>query len=168
MSERISVLICTYNYARYLPQCLMSVLNQTHRPDEIIVLDDGSSDDTPQLMRRFPDVRYAYQENTGKAVAFGRAFLLSTGDIVCHLDADDYWDLHKLESVLRCLGENPNLGGVLHDVSYVDASGRDLHFAWARQHPTEPMTLTLDDCEDVTFLYPLPKARGRFFGVPNT
>lgn len=168
VSARVSVLICTYNYARYLPRCLTSVLNQTRPPDEVIVLDDGSKDGTPEVMKGFPDVRYVYQENTGKAVAFGRAFALSTGDIVCHLDADDYWDLHKLESVLRCFGENPNLGGVIHEVSYVDDCGRMLHFPWVSQHPNEPITLTLDESEDVSFLYPLPKARGRFFGVPTT
>ena len=168
MSERVSVVICTYNYGRYLPQCLSSVLKQTRPADEIIVLDDGSTDSTPEVMKTFPEVHYVYQQNTGKAVAFGRAFSLSSGDIVCHLDADDYWDLHKLERVLRCLEENPNLGGVVHEVGYVDASGRDLHFPWASQYPDEAMALTLDDCEDVGFLYPLPKARGRFFGVPNT
>ncbi len=165
---RVSVLICTYNYARYLPQCLTSALNQTRPPDEILVLDDGSTDGTPEVMREFPGVRYVYQKNTGKAVAFGRAFSLSTGDLICHLDADDYWELPKLERVLRCLRENPDLGGVLHEVSYVDASGHALQFPWASQHPAEPVALTLDECEDVGFLYPLPKARGRFFGVPNT
>jgi glycosyltransferase involved in cell wall biosynthesis len=168
VSERVSVLICTYNYARYLPRCLTSVLNQTRPPDEIIVLDDGSSDDTPELMTKFPEVRYGYQENTGKAVAFGRAFSLSTGDIICHLDADDYWEPDKLEKVLHCFQRNPNLGGVLHEVSYVDGSGQPLNFPWITQHPTEPKTLTLDGCADVTFLYSLPKASGRFFGVPNT
>lgn len=168
MSVRVSVLICTYNYARYLPQCLTSVLGQTRPPDEVIVLDDGSTDGTTEVMKNFPGVHYVYQENTGKAVAFGRAFALSSGDIVCHLDADDYWELHKLERVLRALGENPNLGGAVHEVSYVDGSGRALDFAWTSKHPTEPATLTLDECEDVSFLYPLPKARGRFFGVPNT
>ena len=168
MSERISVLICTYNYARYLPRCLKSVLNQTHPPDEVIVLDDGSTDGTPEMMKQFPDVRYVYQENTGKAVAFGRAFSLASGDIICHLDADDYWELHKLEQVLGCLERSPNLSGVVHEVSYVDASGSPIQFPWTSNLPLDPMTLTLDECEDVGFLYPLPKARGRFFGVPNT
>lgn len=168
MSARVSVLICTYNYGRYLPQCLASVLNQTRPPDEIIVFDDGSTDGTPELMKQFPQVRYFYQQNTGKAVAFGRAFSLSTGDIVCHLDADDYWELHKLERVLRCFEENPEIGGVVHEVRHVDASGRDLNFPWASQHPAEALRLTLEECADVGFLYPLPKARGRFFGVPNT
>lgn len=168
MSERVSVLICTYNYARYLPQCLTSVLNQTRPPDEIVVLDDGSIDGTPEVMKSFPEVRYVYQRNTGKAVAFGRAVSLSTGDILCHLDADDYWDTRKLERVLTYFEKNPNLGGVIHEVDHVDASGRALHFPWSSQHPTEPMALTLAECEDVGFLYPLPKGRGRFFGVPNT
>jgi glycosyltransferase involved in cell wall biosynthesis len=166
--ERVSVLICTYNYARYLPHCLKSVLSQTHPPDEVIVLDDGSRDGTPEMMKAFPEVRYVYQENTGKAVAFGRAFSIASGDIICHLDADDYWEPHKLERVLRCLQENPNIGGVIHEVSYVDDSGGAIQFPWASDHPLEPTTLALDDCDDVGFLYPLPKARGRFFGVPNT
>jgi glycosyltransferase involved in cell wall biosynthesis len=168
MSERVSVLICTHNYAAYLPECLISVLNQTRCPDEVIVLDDGSTDATPELMKQFPEVRYVYQQNTGKAVAFGRAFALSSGNIICHLDADDYWDLHKLERVLSCLAEDPNLGGVVHEVNHVDASGRPIQFPWTAEHPAEQMRLALDECEDVGFLYPLPKARGRFFGVPIT
>jgi glycosyltransferase involved in cell wall biosynthesis len=168
MSARVSVLICTYNYARYLPQCLASVLNQTHPPDEVIVIDDGSTDGTADVMREFPEVCYVYQENAGKAVAFGRAFSLSTGDIIFHLDADDYWELSKLERVLHCFEENANLGGVIHEVTHVDASGNAIQFPWTMRHRTEPATLTLDDSEDVSFLYPLPKARGHFFGVPNT
>lgn len=168
MTERVSVLICTHNYARYLSQCLASVLNQTRRPDEIIVLDDGSTDTTPELMKQFPEVHYVYQQNAGKAVAFGRAFALSSGSIICPLDADDYWDLHKLERVLSCLAEDPNLGGVIHEVDYVDALGRPIQLPWTTEHPAEQMRLTLDESEDVGFLYPLPKARGRFFGVPIT
>jgi glycosyltransferase involved in cell wall biosynthesis len=168
MSERVSVLICTYNYARYLPQCLASVLGQTHPPDEVIVLDDGSTDATPELMKQFPDVRYVYQENTGKAVAFGRAVALATGDIICHLDADDYWEPRKLDQVMRCLSANQKLGGALHEVRYVDASDSALEFPWVSPAPREPLVLTLDESEDVSFLYGLPRAHGRFFGVPNT
>lgn len=168
MSERVSVLICTYNYARYLPQCLESVLNQTRPPDEIIVVDDGSADGTPELMKQFPEVLYVYQQNAGKAAAFGRALSLSKGGIICHLDADDYWELHKLERVLHCLTEDSRIGGVVHEVGYVDGYGRALHFPWDRHDPAESLLLTLDECEDASFLYRLPKTRGRFRGVPNT
>src|SRR4029077_7927400 len=143
MSERVSVLICTHNYAAYLPQCLISVLNQTRRPDEVIVLDDGSTDGTPELMKQFPEVRYVYQQNAGKAAAFGRALSLSRGEIVCHLDADDYWELDKLARVLPYLGKDASIGGVVHEVSYVDAYGRALHFPWDQQHPAESLLLTL-------------------------
>lgn len=168
VSERVSVLIATYNYARYLPQCLGRLLNQTRPPDEIVVVDDGSSDGTPELMKQFPEVRYVYQQNAGKPAAFGRALSFSSGEIVCHLDADDYWELDKLERVLHCLKKDPAIGGVVHEVSYVDAYGRALHFPWERQHPAEPLLLTLDGCEDTGFLYPLPKTRGRNFGAANT
>ena len=168
MSERVSVLISTYNYARYLPQCLGSVLNQTRPPAEIVVVDDGSVDGTPELMKQFPEVRYVYQQNEGKAGAFGRALSLSSGEIVCHLDADDYWELDKLERVLHCLGEDSRIGGVVHEVSYVDAYGRALSFPWDQPYPAEALLLTLDECEDAGFLYRLPKTRGRFRGVPNT
>jgi glycosyltransferase involved in cell wall biosynthesis len=168
VTERVSVLICTYNHGRYLEQCLSSVLNQTRPPDEVIVVNDGSTDGTLEVMKQFPQVLCIHQQNTGKAVAFGRAFSLSTGDIICHLDADDYWDLHKLERVMRCFEANPNLGGVLHEVTHVDASGNVIQFPWSIKQPGRPTTLTLAESEDVGFLYPLPGARGRFFGVPGT
>jgi glycosyltransferase involved in cell wall biosynthesis len=166
--ERVSILICTYNYGRYLPQCLNSVLCQTQASDEVIVLDDGSTDETPEVIQQFPQVRYVYQQNKGIAEAFGRAVSLSKGDIICHLDADDYWMPGKLERVRRCFAENSSIGGVVHEVSYVDASGNQIHFPWESQHPDTPLILTLEECEDVGFLYPLPKARGRSFGVPTT
>lgn len=168
MSERVSVLVCTYNYGRYLAQCLASVLNQTRPPDEVIVIDDESTDDTPQIMKRFPDVRYVRQENTGKAVAFGRAFSFSTGDVICHVDPDDYWEPRKLERVLACFTSNPNLGGVIHEARHVDASDHPVQLPWAANHPQKPMMMTLDESEDVGFLYPLPGARGCFFGVTHT
>jgi glycosyltransferase involved in cell wall biosynthesis len=168
MSERVSVLICTYNYACYLPQCLTSVVTQTRLADEVIVIDDGSTDGTPELMKQFRDVRYIHQENTGKATAFERAVALSTGDIICHLDADDYWEPRKLDQVIHCFSVNSKLGGVLHEVHYVNGSGSDLEFAWNSNLPQEPVVLTLDESEDVSFLYALPRSRGRFFGVPNT
>ena len=168
MSERVSVLIATYNYARYLPQCLGSVLNQTRPPDEIVVVDDGSTDGTPELMKQFPEVRYVYQQNAGKAAAFGRALSLSSGEIVCHLDADDYWELDKLARVLHCLEEIPELAASFTRSAMWTLMASALHFPWDRQHPAESLLLTLDECEDASFLYRLPKTRGRFWGVPNT
>ena len=65
-------------------------------------------------MRRFPQVRYIWQENTGKAAAFNRAFRDSQGDLICHLDADDYWLPRKIERVTKTLAAY-DAGGILHD-----------------------------------------------------
>src|SRR5215470_3958756 len=115
MGETVSVLTATYNCARFLPQCLESIYAQTRQPDEVIVVDDGSKDNTGEVMRRFSDVRYIRAEHGGKAAAFNRAVSEATGDILCHLDADDYWMPEKLKRVCGELADNPKLAGVIHE-----------------------------------------------------
>lgn len=168
MGEKISVVICTYNYGRFLGQCLESVQKQTHPPDEIVVVDDGSQDETAQVARRFEGVRYVWQENAGKAAAFNRGLRAASGDILCHLDADDYWEPLKLERIAAELRANPQLGGVVHDIRQVDAEERPIDSGARESLPAEPVIQTLDDFEDVGFLYALPQARGRVLGATNT
>src|SRR5439155_17983912 len=110
MSEKVSVLIASYNCARFLTECLESVLAQTRPPEEVIVVDDGSSDETPEVMRGFPNVRYIQQEHSGKSAGFNRAINEATGDILCHLDADDYWMPRKLERACKELTDRPAMG----------------------------------------------------------
>lgn len=119
MSVKTSVIICAYNYARFLPRCLESVLSQSQPADEIIVVDDGSADETPGVVSRFPSVRYIRQNRAGKAEAFNRGFRESQGDFICHLDADDYWLPRKLERVIETLARY-TAGGILHEAVYVD------------------------------------------------
>lgn len=168
MSETVSVVICAYNYGRFLGECLESVLRQTHPPGEIIVVDDGSEDETAEVVRRFEGVRYLRQVRAGTAAAFNRGFAAATGEIVCYLDADDYWMPKKLERVLMVLGANPSAGGAVHEVLPVSGEGTRLNTELPSQGATHACLLTLDDLEDVGFLYPLPRARGRWFGVPHT
>lgn len=168
VTERVSVLICAYNYARFLPQCLASVIGQTRPPEEIIVVDDGSRDNTAEAVKQFPEVRYIYQENAGKAAAFNRALAASSGEVVCHLDADDCWEPGKLERVLPYFDADPTLGGVIHEVTTMDGDGNSIPLPWSLDHPDKPVALELKELEDMGFVYPLPRARGRWFGVPNT
>jgi glycosyltransferase involved in cell wall biosynthesis len=168
MAEKVSVLICTYKYGRFLSECLNSLMRQTRPPDEVIVVDDGSQDDTREVVKAFPDVRYLYQENAGKPVAMGRALALSTGDIVCHLDADDYWMPGKLARICEAFARQPSIGGVIHEVEHVDEAGRSLQLPYDVEPPRESAKLTLEGNEEVGFLYPLPRARGLYAGNPNT
>lgn len=101
---QVSVIIPTYNSARFLTEAVDSVLSQTFKDIEILVIDDGSTDETEGLMHRYGShVRYIRQENSGVARARNRGIQESRGHYVAFLDADDTWLPHKLECQLRML-----------------------------------------------------------------
>ena len=101
MPPSISVVIPTYNYGRYIATAVQSVLDQTHPPDEIIVVDDGSTDDTRETIHGFGDsVRYFHQENSGVSVARNHGVEKSVGKLIAFLDSDDYWEPTCLETAV--------------------------------------------------------------------
>jgi glycosyltransferase involved in cell wall biosynthesis len=100
----VSVIIPTYNSANYLTQAVDSVLAQTFRDNEILVVDDGSTDETEDVMRRYNSpVRYIRQKNGGVASARNRGIAESRGRYIAFLDADDTWYPIKLERQLAAL-----------------------------------------------------------------
>ena len=104
----VTVVIPTYNRKGLLPRALTSVARQTRPPDEVIVVDDGSTDDTEGLVRReFPDVRYLQQENRGVAAARNRGIREAKGEWLAFLDSDDEWLPQKLTRQLDELREQP-------------------------------------------------------------
>lgn len=108
MSPLISVIIPTYNRAPYLRDALESIFRQTFKDHEIIVVDDGSTDDTKQVLAPFMDrIRYLYQENRGEAAARNRGIGESRGEWIAFLDSDDMWEPHALETLLRAARRNP-------------------------------------------------------------
>ena len=127
--ETVSVIIPSYNSARTVARAVESVLAQTRPADEIIVVDDGSSDDTADLVRRrFPQVIYHYQENAGLAATRNAGARLARGSVLGLLDADDEWVPTKLERQLAVLDRRPDLGAVgCHRIRIAeDAEGREL------------------------------------------
>jgi glycosyltransferase involved in cell wall biosynthesis len=105
----VSVVIPAFNAAPFLAEALSSVLAQTVADHEIIVVDDGSTDDTPALLRRFIDrIRVLRQENKGVANARNRGISASLAPWVAFLDADDVWLPGKLEKQLDALRRNPD------------------------------------------------------------
>ncbi len=121
----ISVVIASYNYASYLPFAMGSALTQTYKNIEVIVVDDGSTDDTQQVMERYmtnPRVCYIRQANAGQPKTKNRGIAKSRGEFVAFLDADDIWLPDKLERQML-LFEDPQVGVVYCRRTWMDSQG---------------------------------------------
>lgn len=124
---KVSIIISNYNYARYLPAAVDSALAQTYPDSEIIVVDDGSTDDSrnviTQLQQRAPDkIKAIFQANQGQGAAFNAGFESSSGEIVAFLDADDVWKPNKLQRVVEALS-TPDFVGTMHQFDIIDSDG---------------------------------------------
>src|SRR5689334_1491177 len=93
MHPHVSAIITTYNYAQFIRGAIESVLQQTVCPAEIVVVDDGSTDNTAAIVARYAaaGVRYVYQENGGASAARNRGLRETQGELVAFLDGDDRW-----------------------------------------------------------------------------
>ena len=110
MSITVSAVIPAYNAGKYVGRAIESVLAQTRKADEIIVVDDGSTDDTAEVVERFGDaVRFIRQENAGASFARNTGIEAATSDWIAFLDADDEWLPNKLKLQTEHLERNPNL-----------------------------------------------------------
>ena len=117
----VTALINTYNYARYLPLAINSVLAQTYRNIEIVIVDDGSTDETPAVLAQYGDsIRVIRVKNGGQANAFNVGIPASKGDLIMTLDADDLWLPSKVERMVEFAQQYPNAGLLYHRFVNVD------------------------------------------------
>lgn len=134
----VSIVVTTYNGGKrgYLREAVESVLSQTDREFELLIVDDGSTDGTPEICRTFtsdPRVRYIRKENGGPASARNAGIAEAKGDVVCFLDDDDAWLPEKLaRQRARFENELPRPGLVYTAVQVVDIVGRPLYI---QSHP---------------------------------
>jgi glycosyltransferase involved in cell wall biosynthesis len=117
----VSVIIPSYNCARFVTAAVDSVLAQTSPPEEVIVIDDGSTDDTRQLLAPYQDrIRYIHQTNAGISCARNRGIRESSGTLIAFIDADDRWLPQKLALQLECMEANPAVDLVHTEILYWD------------------------------------------------
>ena len=128
----VSVIIPVYNGARYLREALESVFAQTYRPFEVIVVDDGSQDDSGNIAQSFPEVRYIHQANQGVAAARNNGIEAARGEFFAFIDQDDLWIPEKLRLQIACLLNNPDLGYTLTQQRFFLDPGASLP-AWFRK-----------------------------------
>jgi len=123
---RISIALCTYNGGRFLAEQLASIGAQTRPPDELVVCDDASADDTVAIARAFAArapfrVRVEVNPTNLRSTAnFARAIGLCTGDVIALSDQDDVWLPHKLDTLARALAAAPDAGFAFTNAAVVD------------------------------------------------
>jgi glycosyltransferase involved in cell wall biosynthesis len=141
LQPAVDVVVPCYNGARYLAEALDSIWSQTVRPGEVIVVDDGSTDDTAAVAQTHrPRVRYVYQANSGIASARNRGVSLSQGEFLAFLDADDLWEPAKLEKQFAALQAATELDAVFaHARQFVSPDVADDPVVQRLRVPTEPM-----------------------------
>ena len=134
----VSVVIPTYNRAHWLRYAICSALQQGHRPLEVLVVDDASTDDTREVCAQLgPPVRHIPQEHAGAAVARNRGLHEARGKYVAFLDSDDLWEPKKLEIHLAVHDALPQVGWSISDCQVIDVEGRPLPLpqGFARAYP---------------------------------
>lgn len=126
-SPLVSVVISNYNYGRYLPEAIRSALNQSYPNVEVIVVDDGSSDDSRQVIAGFGgSITARYNDHRGQCGAVNTGLALSRGDIIVFLDADDFLVNDAVQRHVQAFRDNPSITKTQGYMLAMDATGRDL------------------------------------------
>ena len=127
-SNLVSAIIPTYNNAAFLPEAIDSVISQTYPNIEIIIVNDGSTDNTNEVLRKYLDrIIYIEQENAGPASARNTGIHQARGEYIAFLDADDIWMPTKIEEQLKIFSQNPNASLVYSRmVNFDDRSSKNL------------------------------------------
>ena len=137
----ISVIMAVYNGERYIAEAIESILGQTYRPIEIVVVDDGSTDGSADIIKSFadPQIRYFYQDNRGLSAARNQGTNLAQGSFFAFLDADDVWLVDKLTLQIEAFKSNPTLDMVFGYVDQFYSPDLNAHAALERDHEDKIM-----------------------------
>jgi glycosyltransferase involved in cell wall biosynthesis len=139
LKPRVSILTVTFNHRKYIQDTIDSVLKQTYRNWEWIILDDGSTDGTGDIIKNIHDerIRYIFQEETSRdqyANNYNKALAISTGDYIAMLDGDDYWPDYKLESQVESF-DDPGIVLSYGECCLVDEKGKKIGYLYIPDDP---------------------------------
>jgi glycosyltransferase involved in cell wall biosynthesis len=153
-SPLVSVIIPTYNCARYIATAVESVLAQRSEDLEVLVIDDGSTDATRETLARFGEqIDYIYQTNSGVSQARNKGLAVASGRYVAFLDSDDAWYPNKIHRQLEALSENPGAAACYSAFTVTDSTLSPLNV-----HTAEPQSSVLEDL----------LLRGNWVSTPST
>jgi len=164
-SERalVSIVLCCHNREDYLRATLESVLAQDYSPIELIVMDDGSTDRSAEIVREVaPQARYFFQESQGIAVARTNASAHAKGKYIAYHDDDDLMPPERITTLLRLLQDNPGAVLATGDYELIDAQSQRVGHRWLPLKEAEEGTVTLIEDGHLAILWPKVPA------VPHT
>lgn len=144
-SPKVSVVIPTYNHARYVTQAVESVLSQNYDNLEVLVIDDGSTDDTAQRIEGFRNkMQYIYKQNGGAPNALNYGLVRATGDYICWLSADDMFLEGKIAKQVQLMEDNPQVGFCYTSFIVINGNGVKQYAVDSAFYPTrQAMVLNL-------------------------
>jgi len=151
MDPLISVIIPTFNRAHLLRRAVKSVLNQTYARFEVIIINDGSSDDTKEVISQFDDerIRYKNQKNKGVSAARNKGIMLARGEYIAFLDDDDEWFPRKLERQVHAFARAPKKVGLVYTgfkFKIFDSSMLPPNFLLTRNGNVHRHLFSIDSC----------------------
>ena len=152
MSPTITAAIAAYNSERWIGETIESILAQTRPPDEVVIVDDGSTDGTARELARFGDsIRTISRENGGCPAAFNTAFAAATGDFVALCGADDLWEPQKLEWQAETLAAHPEVDiacghARVFGIEEVSSRGRPAPACWSERGSSSTSTVANTIC----------------------
>ncbi|MFH1593985.1 MAG: glycosyltransferase [Candidatus Omnitrophota bacterium] len=144
MNKMISVLTPAYNAGKYIAHSIESVLNQTYADFELIIVDDGSSDNTPDIIRRYKDPRirlFRNERNIGQTKTLNKAIGFAEGELIARMDTDDISFKNRFEKQVKFLSEHEDIVGIGSSGVVIDNSGKKLGL---RPSPTDTEEIKLE------------------------
>lgn len=125
MKPSASIIITSYNYESFIKSAIDSALNQSYQNIEIIVVDDGSTDKSPEIINSYAErIVSVLKVNQGQSSAINAGFAKSSGEIICLLDSDDNFAVNKIEKIVNTFNRFPEIGWCFHPLNCTDTSDR--------------------------------------------
>ncbi len=115
IKNKVSILMCVYNGESFIDDAIKSVLEQTYKNFELIILDDGSTDNTANIIKNYDNIHYVYQEHSGIITSRNNLLKYANGEYISWLDADDLYEKTKLYKQVQFLNNNPSCDIIFTD-----------------------------------------------------
>lgn len=123
---RFSIVTPSFNQGKFIEETILSVLDQKYLDFEHIIIDGGSTDNTIDILRKYPHLIWISEQDNGQSNAINKGFKMASGDIFAWINSDDYYAKNIFNEVANCFLQNPNCDFVYGDITYVDQERKSL------------------------------------------